>query len=80
LRTAGRLLRLADRFSPERLEVACGRALRFDDPAYMTVKRILEQGLDLEEPPTIELPSPVMTFARRASELVGHLAGGAAWK
>ena len=80
LRTAGRLLRLADRFSPERLEVACGRALRFDDPAYVTVKRILEQGFDLEELPTIAPPSPVMTFGRRASELVGHLAGGATWK
>jgi len=80
LRTAGRLLRLGDRFEPERLEVACTRALRFDDPAYMTIKRILEQGLDLEELPTIEPPSPAMTFARRASELVGHLAGGAAWK
>ena len=80
LRTAGRLLRLGDRFGPERLEVACTRALRFDDPAYMTIKRILEQGLDLEELPTIEPPSPAMTFARRASELVGHLAGGAAWK
>ena len=80
LRTAGRLLRLGDRFGPERLEVACTRALRFDDAAYMTIKRILEQGLDLEELPTIEPPSPAMTFARRASELVGHLAGGAAWK
>jgi len=80
LRTAGRLLRLGDRFEPERLEVACTRALRFDDPAYMTIKRILEEGLDLEELPTIEPPSPAMTFARRASELVGHLAGGAAWK
>ena len=80
LRTAGRLLRLGDRFEPERLEVACTRALRFDDPAYMTIKRILEQGLDLEELPTIKPPSPAMTFARRASELVGHLAGGAAWK
>lgn len=80
LRTAGRLLRLGDRFGPERLEAACARALRFDDPMYMTVKRILEQGLDLEELPSIEPPAPAMTFARRASELVGHLTGGAAWK
>jgi transposase len=80
LRTAGRLLRLGDRFGPERLEAACARALRFDDAAYMTVKRILEHGLDLEELPVRELPSPAMTFARPAAELVGHLTGGSAWK
>jgi transposase len=80
LRTAGRLLRLGDRFGPERLEAACGRALRFDDRAYMTIKRILEQGLDLEEPPTTNLPSPALTFARPPAELVGHLAGGVSWK
>jgi transposase len=80
LRTAGRLLRLGDRFGPERLEAACARALRFDDAAYMTVKRILEHGLDLEELPVTELPSPAMTFARPAAELVGHLTGGSAWK
>jgi transposase len=80
LRTAGRLLRLSDRFGPQRLEAACGRALRFNDPAYMTVKRILEQGLDVEELLAIPPPTPAMTFARPADELVGHLAGGAAWK
>jgi transposase len=80
LRTAGRLLRLGDRFGPERLEAACARALRFDDRAYMTIKRILEQGLDLEEPPATNLPSPALTFARPPAELVGHLAGGVSWK
>ena len=80
LRTAGRLLRLGDRFGSERLEMACARALRFDDAAYMTIKRILEQGLDLEELPTIKPPLPAMTFARPTAELVGHLAGDAAWK
>ena len=80
LRTAGRLLRLRDRFGPQRLEAACARALRFNDLAYMTIKRILEQGLDVEELPTINPPSPAMMFARPAAELVGHLAGGGAWK
>jgi hypothetical protein len=81
LRTAGRLLRLGDRFGTKRLEAACARAWRFDDPAYMTIKRILEQGLDADD-----LPDPVasrpaaMTFARRAEELVGHLMGGASWR
>jgi hypothetical protein len=80
LRTAGRLLRLGERFGPQRLEAACARALRFDDPAYMTVKRILEQGLDREELPSIEPPPPAMAFVRTASELVGHLVGGVSWR
>jgi transposase len=80
LRTAGRLLRLKDCFGPGRLEGACARALRFDDAAYMTVKRILEEGMDLQEVPVTEVPSPAMVFARPAAELVGHLRGGGAWK
>ena len=31
LPTAGRLVRLADKYSPLRLEAACARALRFED-------------------------------------------------
>ena len=80
LRTAGRLLRLADRVGPERLEAACARALRFDDPSYMTIKRILEQRLDFEELPVTDPPPQAVTFARPPAELVGHLAGGVSWK
>jgi hypothetical protein len=80
LRTAGRLLRLADRFGSERLEAACVRALRFDDPSYTTIKRILEQGLDREELPVTDPPPPAVAFARPPAELVGHLAGGVSWK
>ena len=80
LRTAGRLLRLAERYGPERLEAASTRALRFDDPAYKTIKRILEQRLDEEELPTIEPPPPARLFVRSTVELVGHLIGGASWR
>jgi len=80
LRTAGRLLRLGERFGPERLEAACARALRFDDPAYMTIKHILEQGLDAEELPSTEPAPPALAFVRSAYELVGHLVGGGSWK
>jgi transposase len=80
LRTAGRVLRLSERFGPRRLEAACARAIRFDDPAYMTIKRILEQGLDAQELPSIEPSPPASAFVRTAMELVGHLVGGAAWK
>jgi len=76
LRTAGRLLRLGDRFGAKRLESACARALRFSDPTYMTIKRILEEGLDAEELPSKD-PGPLpATFVRTAVELVGHLMGG----
>lgn len=79
LRTAGRLLRLADRFGPERLENACLRALCFADPSYMTVKGILEQKLDVEELLVPESPPPATVFARDADELFGHFPGGGSW-
>ena len=79
LRTAGRLLRLSECFGSERLETACVRALRFDDPAYATIKRILEQELDKEELPTTEPAPPALSFARSAAELIGHLVRGTSW-
>jgi transposase len=77
LRTAGRLLRLGKRFDPGRLEAACARALRFDDPTYVTIKRILMQGLDRENPPVVEASPSAKAFVRTAEELVGHLRGDA---
>jgi transposase len=79
LRSAGRLLRLAQRYSPERLEAACGRAIAFGEADYPTVRRILEQGLD-------RAPSPVaggaparasFRFARHAGEFMAAILGGA---
>jgi transposase len=79
LPTAGRLLRLRERFGAERLEAACRRALHFEDPAYKTVRRILKQGLENEA-----LPAPVSSpeaacFVRSAEELVGDLLEGVSW-
>ena len=79
LRTAGRLLRLAERFTSERLEAACRRALHYDDPAYMTVKRILEQGLDQETLPEPPPEAPAHTFVRSAQEFAQALLGGVPW-
>jgi transposase len=79
LRMAGRLLRLAERFSPQRLEAACARALSFDDPAYLTVKRILEEGLDIAALPSVAPAPPARVFVRTAAELTGHLEGGVSW-
>ncbi|MCZ7569802.1 MAG: hypothetical protein M5U01_14630 [Ardenticatenaceae bacterium] len=79
LRPAGRLLGLAQRFTSARLEAACHRALPFDDPAYLTIQRILEQDLDaeprLESPP----PAPARTFGRTAQDFARALLGGVSW-
>ena len=80
LRSAGRVLKLGQQFGSQRLEAACRRALRFDDPAYMTVKRILQQGLEAEELPATEPAPPASSFARTAADLVGNLLGGVSWK
>jgi hypothetical protein len=80
LPTVGRLVRLRLRFGDARLEAACTRALRFDDPAYMTIKRILVEGLDLAE--LAEPTPPVSTaraFVRGVADLVGSALGGVSW-
>ena len=79
LRTAHRLLSLGKRFGDERLEMACDRALQFDEPAYVTVKHILAQGLDAQPAEIPPATPPARTFARTAAELVGHLFGGVLW-
>jgi hypothetical protein len=80
LRTAQRLLRLGDCFGPERLEAACTRALVFGDPAYLTIKKILEERMDAEVTAPVAPPPPATTFVRPASELMGRLLGGVSWR
>jgi hypothetical protein len=42
------ILRLADKYSSPRVEVACTRAKYFDRISYVTIKTILEKSLDKE--------------------------------
>jgi transposase len=84
LRSAGRLVRLASRSSPERLEQACARAQAFGAVDYPSVKRILAAAADLErlEPCTVTAPAATSsprayTFMRHASEFVASLFGTA---
>jgi transposase len=56
LREAQAILRLAERFEPERLERACQRALTSGDGRYRTVRGILERGFD-QQPIDEELVS-----------------------
>ena len=82
MRTAGRLLRLVERFPIARVEAACARALHFEEVSYTTVKRILQQGLDQKEEvsaPTTLLPSAEFVFARSVEEIFGGQVGGLTW-
>ena len=80
LRTAGRILRLAEHYTPERLEAACKLGLAHGDAAFRTLKRILHDGLE-----TMPMPAPVPAseetclFARDPNEFSRSLLGGAAW-
>jgi hypothetical protein len=80
LRSAGRLVRLAQRTSPTRLEQACARALAFGVSDYPTVKRILHAGLDAEHAEGAVSPGscderPTYVFARPAAEFAASLLG-----
>jgi transposase len=77
--TAGRLVRLKNRFGPQRLEAACRRAWAFDDPSYKTIKRILVQGLEQEVSLRPVAIPPATTFARSAEELIAPLAKVQPW-
>jgi hypothetical protein len=77
--TAGRLVRLKNRFGAEFLEAACRRALAFDDPGYGTIKHILAQGLEADKPIGPVVLPPAMTFVRSAEEPVAPLAEVQPW-
>jgi transposase len=71
LRTVLGILKLAHKFGPRRLEGACTRALRYDDIAYATIKRILERGLDQVTDPKAPAPpreTPLPLFARPVTD------------
>jgi transposase len=57
LRTAGRVLQLGVVTSAERLERTCARALHFGDHDFLTLKRILQEGLDQEPLPAAVVPA-----------------------
>ncbi len=58
LRSAQGVIGLADKYSAERLDAACARAVAVGDPSYRTVKGILVAGTDAEPPAEAdEVPS-----------------------
>ncbi len=77
LRTALRVLALAEQFSPARLEAACARGLAFGDASLPALKRILAAGLDACVLPQSAAPaSEALVFARPAHELAEAILGG----
>jgi transposase len=80
LRTALRVLRLAEYFTPARLEAACRLGLAHDDTQFVTLKRLLAGGLDQQPLPVPETrPAERLVFARSPEELAAALLGGARW-
>ena len=79
LRSAGRLLRLAERCGADRLERACARAVSYAELNYSTVRRILEQGLDREPLAELQAAPKAQRFVRSAQEFARSLLGGQSW-
>ncbi len=77
-----RILRLAGRFSVERLEAACARGLYFDDVRYSTLKRMLDRGLEAHATPQFPTADGgTLVFARSQEEFAAAflaLTGGGA--
>jgi transposase len=79
LRRAEKLLRLAERYTPERLDAACARALGFDLIDVRRLERIVALALEQEGQPAPPLDerlraAPVGRFARPASAFAHAIA------
>lgn len=63
LRTVQNLLRLREKYSPDRLEAACERALHFGNSRYRDIADMLKKGKDQEPLPGNSL-APDSTYTR----------------
>ena len=67
IRQGHKLIRLGERYTVERLDAACQRALAVDLIDVRRVERILVQALEQEAMPRLPLPMPAGRFARPGS-------------
>ena len=67
VRQGHKLIRLGKRYTPERLDAACRRALEVDLIDVRRVERILVQALEQEAMPELPKPMPTGRFARPGS-------------
>ena len=72
LRQCRGILDMSEKYGKDRLEAACARANAFGDPAYHTVKTILERGLD-RQPLLFEPTKPSGAFLRGPDELFWNI-------
>jgi len=56
LRSAQGVVGLAERYSPERLDAACARAIAVGDVSYRTIKGILAAGTEHDGTPAPSVP------------------------
>ncbi len=49
LRSVQGILRLTEKYGDSRVEAACARSLRYGDPSYVRIKKILAAGMEQEE-------------------------------
>ena len=75
IRQGHKLLRLGQRYTPERLDDACRKALEVDLIDVRRVERILVQALEQSETPDHPPPLPAGRFARPGS-VFAHAKGG----
>ena len=75
IRQGHKLLRLGQRYTPERLDDACRRALEVDLVDVRRVERILVQALEQNDTPDHPPPLSAGRFARPGS-VFAHAGGG----
>ena len=75
VRQGHKLIRMGQRYTPERLDDACRRALDVDLIDVRRVERILVRALEEEAVPQLPLPIPAGRFARPGS-VFAHAKGG----
>ena len=75
LRSVQGILRLAEQYGGSRVEAACARAVRYGDPSYVRVKKILAAGMDaVEMESSVAQPSlPLYDYARSVEEFFGEV-------
>jgi hypothetical protein len=71
LRAAQGVLRLADKYGPDRLEAACGKAIIVGDPTYRTVKGILVAGAETDPLPPSTGDGGAAAFLHGPAQLFG---------
>ena len=74
IRQGHQLLRLGERYTPQRLDAACQRALAVDLVDVRRLERILVQALEEEALPQLPLSMPAGRFARPGS-VFAHATG-----